>query len=232
MTISAQKLEAMFFAKRSIKVSFPVLSTQSWRPLGTSPRALLVSFGTQAGAARAERVEMPLRPLRRGHPAPPDRRASFPFGVTLLREDMRWQQHFSYGAASAGPGSAAGAAGLPGAPAVPRTAPRLPAARPPARPPAAPPGHSIEQPAERPGDALPGDAPLLATRLGCPSGWGQACVSPRHHPGRTAQHAALAHQDTINLIDLHLVFIFSRKTMYGFNKKAVKRYCVGNYHCV
>lgn len=107
-------------------------------------------------------------------------------------------------AASAGPDSA-----VPAQPRISRCSPS---------------STSIEQPA-----ASPWDYPLLVWDFL----WGGGkCVSARHRPGRMVQHAALAHQHTINLIDLHLVFVFSRKTMYAFNKKAVKRYCVGNYHCV
>lgn len=57
-------------------------------------------------------------------------------------------------------------------------------------------------------------------------------LSPSTRPVHASQHAPLAHPDTAGLSDARLVFIFSRQTMYGFNKKAVKRYCIGNYRCM
>lgn len=107
--------------------------------------------------------------------------------VTLLREDVRWQQHFSYGGCQqpAGAGRAAGLCGTQSH------------------------GCTLEHI-----QGVPPHGPL----------------SPRHPPCLHGEACRVHASGHCQLEWSPLVFIFSRRAMDGFNKKAVKRYCIGNYH--
>lgn len=160
MTTSAQKLGVMCFDKRSDKTSFPECS---W---ARSPRDHPAWARVLRDPGRSCQRRMwgdTLLPQTAGHPL-----SLLPFGVTLLREDMRWQQHFSYGGCERRPGQR-----------CPRTAPHIPL--------------SALQHLHRAAGSIPMGLSLAS--LGCPLGWGQVCQcqAPSRSPGSTRSTCTPAH---------------------------------------